>query len=693
MAAPPTRTPTGLEEHPALPREVLIFLIQLSVALSKTRAYPPDHPVLAAALDVLLQQLGALLAHRPALTLGIAPQQVIVEGAASDPAHPVLRDLALRFHNHQLAGLRILQGVPMEEVQDFLRRVAEESWRQGKPLGMLAADPAGRPRWTHVQVEPLSLDQLTMGESAAATGVAARRADQIWRRLAVAAMGKEDATAGADTEAPSARDVADTIRRRVAEPGYARTIVDWILEADAASEDATLGSAVGGQVSALFHALEPETLARVAELGAADTGQRRALALAGARSLPVGAAIDLLQAASDPQHSLSHAMLRMLRKLADHAEVTASPALPGADIALRDSIRQLIHDWSAEERTGASYRHLLDLLARTSTDDTPAVTSRHGIPESARLVYMGLELGIAPTSVTRAVADLIDRADLGALLDLYDRSRGAGPTADAIHQRLTDPAVFAMLVLDESQPEHLQDGLIGRLGPDVLAPMLDALEVAESGVKRLWLLSHLERFGPDMAPSLAARLPGKPWYVQRNLLALLRTLDRTPQGFSAWDYVRHDDARVRREAFGLLFARQEEQASAVISAAHDPDEGIARLGLEAALPSCPVELVQRLPELVRTRYRDPGLRALAIRLAGLRPSPGTRDWLLSLVLGRRGWFGRRRLTPKSPEMLAALEVLRRHWARQPEAAQAVRLAMESRDPDVRHAAEAAGEEE
>jgi len=52
------------------------------------------------------------------------------------------------------------------------------------------------------------------------------------------------------------------------------------------------------------------------------------------------------------------------------------------------------------------------------------------------------------------------------------------------------------------------------------------------------------------------------------------------------------------------------------------------------------------------------------------------------VLTRRTLFRGPRLTAKSPEMIAALEVLARKWRAYPQAAYALKLAEESGDPEL-----------
>ncbi|MBS1241210.1 MAG: hypothetical protein H6R40_637, partial [Gemmatimonadetes bacterium] len=211
-----------------------------------------------------------------------------------------------------------------------------------------------------------------------------------------------------------------------------------------------------------------------------------------------------------------------------------------------------------------------------------------------------------------------------------------------------------------------------------------ALERAESASRRRWLLTCLEAHRDGLGPQLVARLPGKPWFVVRNLLTLLGSQPTLPEGFTPEPWAEHEDPRVRREAYRLLLANPGWRSGAILRGVSDGDPQIVRLALGAAQSDCPVELPARLFELLRDRLRDPEDRAAAIRLLGRRPSPVVRDWLVSQASVVRGiaWFRYRRLASKSPDMLASLGVLASHFAGHPEVAKVLAQARQSGDPDV-----------
>lgn len=690
-----------------MPRDVVLFLVQLSAVLNKSRAYPPGHPMLTAALDVLVTQLFTLLKGRPALILGVARRHLVIDGAETDPEHAVLRDLADRLHRHQVATIQLQPGIGEDELGDFLGALAQETWRQGKPLGLAPAEEREH-RWPHVGVEPIPLDQLELGDSDSPRASVTQRAEDLWQGLVNVAMlftleeegGGEGAPAGQGAGRParapvrgapvSGAEAARAIRARRGDADYSRAIVDWLLQVGDHLGEAGGESPAMRRVEELFQELDPDTLQQLLTLGA-TIEKRKDLVFRGARALPVKAVLDLLQAAAkSSDRNISHSLVRILAKLASHLESGKGPIVPGAEEVLRDSVRQLVGSWQDEGDT-SPHRQLLDLLARP-VGATGAQSGR-ATTGALRLVQLGLEVGADTPSVAMAVRNLAGDGDLGLVLDLIDRSMEAGLDPVRIEAVLGDPDFVRARLLDDAEDPIRLGRLLDRLGDEGAVPLLEALEIAESASRRKFILQRLEQFGPRLGPMLVARLPDKPWFVQRNLLSLLATLPDRPAGFTAQPYTTHENPRVRREAYKLTFLSPPERARAITAAVQDPDTGIVLMALSAAAEQPPPDLIPRLTTLLEGSFRAPEVRAAAIRLLGVRPTATARTWLLDQVVTTRGWlwFKRDVLRPRTPDLLAALGVLARSYAQQPGVARALRLAAASSDAEIRQAARPGGE--
>ena len=179
---------------------------------------------------------------------------------------------------------------------------------------------------------------------------------------------------------------------------------------------------------------------------------------------------------------------------------------------------------------------------------------------------------------------------------------------------------------------------------------------SESSQTRRALLDRLERMGNPVGPLALERLPDASWFVQRNMLALLRAIPERPPQFDARPFAAHADARVRREALRLLFTIPTARDHAICQALADPDSKNAQLGLNAAHDGCPEPAVPLVASLA-ARGDSVDQRVAAIRALGAAPSPAAVTALLAIVTPRKSGFWRKKPTV-SPEYRAAVTALK-----------------------------------
>lgn len=137
----------------ALSRELQEFLIELSIAVHRFHMYPPGHPSLNPAVENVVGRLAEIFESRRSVSIGVAQQQLVIEGVATDPRHPVLSDLARRLHGHQLGAISLAKGTNTLELDGLLQLLARESEREGDPVGLWSADRL--PKWEFAQIHPV----------------------------------------------------------------------------------------------------------------------------------------------------------------------------------------------------------------------------------------------------------------------------------------------------------------------------------------------------------------------------------------------------------------------------------------------------------------------------------------------------------------------------------------------------------
>ena len=125
------------------------FLVELAIALHKHAIYPAGHPLLDGAVDTVARALLGPLTEHAVLSIGVARRQLVIEGVATDPNHPVLNELAHRFHRHHLGAVKFERGVERAKLADFLATLAVDAGRNGAAIGI---DPESLPtRWKRIR--------------------------------------------------------------------------------------------------------------------------------------------------------------------------------------------------------------------------------------------------------------------------------------------------------------------------------------------------------------------------------------------------------------------------------------------------------------------------------------------------------------------------------------------------------------
>jgi hypothetical protein len=680
-------------EKAALSRELADFLIELSIALHKHAMYPEGHPSLAPAAAGVTRRAEHLFEERTTLALGVARQQLVIEGVATDSKNPLLSELAGRLHRHHLGAVTFHRGLRVTEVADVLKTLAVEAERTGEPLGL--GTPEQLRAWDHIRLHPVTYERLELlredNQAAVIDDKGAKerglRSAQLWVGLARAAL-TADALASDDTPPPASEPsmIAKAIDNHPKSTAYDQVIVGYLLQI--ADELKHTGGAeavaLRRRTSKLVGALQPGTLRRLIEMGG-DNAQRTKFAIDVTHGLAVDAVLDIVRAMAEVSHkTVSDPLVRMLSKLARHAEQGTAEARPHADIALREQVRDLLEGWTLEDPNPDAYGQALHKMAAAS----PVHSAQLGqqAAEPLRIVQTALETGVLGFGAWRAIERLVTEQHVGDLVELL-ASPALGADIGPLWTRVTSPDVVRQLASTEPPDFTTLDRVLPRLAVDAFEPLLDVLGASESRTTRRGLLDRLTRAPRELGPVIATRLGHEiPWYVTRNLLLILDGLPALPDGFRAATFIAHEDARVRREAFKVALKVPAERERALLGALRDTDPRTVRLGLTAALEDCPATLLPVVAELAHDARTASELRVLAIKVLGRVRNTAALNSLLQLVDGGTNWLGRQKLATRSLELFAALMALAAGWRNDVRAAALLALAAASNDPDVRNAA-------
>ena len=426
------------KKHAALSRELSEFLIELSIAVHRYAMYPPGHPSLGPAVENVVGRLAEIFENRRAVSIGVAHRQLVIEGVATDPRHPVLSDLARRLHNHQLGALSFAVGTNAREVEGMLALLARESEREGDPIGLT---PSRIPTWDHARVYPVGYDQLEMKSSQGEDeDQHMDRATQLWLGLAQSALASDEPVdPNASPDAKSLAAAIDGHRREAADDqvivGYLLQLVDELKTGQGGEAEK-----VRRRVSALVNELGDGTLARLVEMGG-NKAQRRQFLLDANQGLAVDAVVKVLRAAAERGgQSISTSMTRLLSKLAVHADKGTDYMRARADTALRENVEELIAGWKLADPNPDQYTAVLDAMAKSS----PLFQIRVERDECQmtgpmRVVQLAIEVDAWGPTVQTAVGDMLGLGMASSLIQLIDQAPSGTKVAEEVRRHLTSP--------------------------------------------------------------------------------------------------------------------------------------------------------------------------------------------------------------------------------------------------------------
>lgn len=623
------------------------MLRDLINALGKASMYPPGHRFISESAGVLVERISAAMADRDAITIGIPPRGLLVDGVAVDPLPGVLREFGARMHRKNVGTIYLRRSVTAHEVGTLLAALSaadadEQVGRQGLRLDGL-------------RVEPLVYDVLTYADPLAEGELD----DVFWMSLVEAAFGRRMA----DGETmPNSAQIADAISERAAQSADgARRVYEALAAFSSAlttrSSDRSGGSARKRFVEVLS-ALSRPTTTRVVEAAPSSTSRRRFLRDT-LELVPPALLLQVLESVAEADGEPISPQLRwLLGKLAGGEEGRA-----GNMAAFTTEVLGLVEQWDG-----------------TWHDVDEAADYRLGL-EPARILALGLEVAVASPSVLEAGRRQAAKGQLLDVLQQVDHPDNDPGVARAVADAVLDPGLLERLLGETTYDYPLLERVVQHVGVEAATPLLDALGRASERSTRRRLLDLIVRIGPDAEPTLLGKLPDAPWYLVRNILAALAQFPAIRNTDAVFAFLADSEPRVRQEALRVLIRQPRARERAMVEAIDSGDDALARIVVAALGSECPPRLVGSVATLLART--DPEIQLQAIRALGNATSPVVVPHLLVLVRARRGIFRRQRLLATTPVMLAALELLARRWGTHRPVVTTMQLARRSNDPEVR----------
>ena len=648
--------------------------------------YPAGHPSQERSASGVMQRLEALLSERASISIGVARRQLVIEGVATDPRHPVLRSLAEKFHKQHIGAVVFHRGMTTAEMMEMMHLVAAAAEKNERPLGL--GDPSFLRQWENVRLYALTYDQLELvgdpndeDEEEDEQREQGTRSAQLWIGLARAALSTESRP---DPESTDPDAVAEAINEHREASAYDQVVVGYLLQIaqELKKDGGNASAAVRRRMSRLIGALDPATLQRLVEMGG-DLTQRKQFVLDASESLAVDAVVEIVRAAAETSgQTISNSLMRMLSKLSAFAEQGPKQMQVQADNALREQVRDLLHDWKLADPNPDAYT-----LALQSMSQQPAgrrTASESFAPEPLRIVQMAIEVESVGVPFWRAVGTIEKNGGIAELVATLDGVAPENTVGAQLWARLaTDQNVRALLAR-EPLDLNVVAALLDHFDTDrAVEILLDVINESDSRSVRVAVFRRLAQIGPSVAPALLAHIHDSRWYVRRNVLAILNEMQHVPDGFSPAEFVRDPDARVRREALALWLRVPQERDRAIIASLRESDDRAFRAGVSAALQhGVPTAALPLVASRLNDKNTTTDIRLQLVKMLGMTRNPLVVDTLVKLVVSGKTLLGAPKFAETTPVMLVALATLAELWPQDARVKPVLERARSQKDADI-----------
>ncbi len=496
-------------------------------------------------------------------------------------------------------------------------------------------------------------------------------AEAAWRGLAVLADWSQGRPGGAQLAQRLGQD------RLAAQSALG--VRNYLHEILVDARDDPDGPAVAGDVAEFLSELPAPLLSAVlrAEI---DEHKRSSFLEAAAQRLPIPVlkrvAAGLASAYERPYPMSVRASIHTLASAATAGEHAATHAEP----LLRETIRRLFHHWVRQRRTAVTqgFEPVLEKLERRQAG--------RSVPEAERILEMAIECDSQGEVMWVALQEVVEDGGTARVIDLIKTAPEEAAVAAAIMKRIGKPQELRNLLRAEPLNGAAVDALLRGMGIAAANVLLEELVESTARLTRRYLMERLARFGTEIQPLVEGRLKDQRWFVQRNMLALMRNAKCVAEPATAGRFLAHRDARVRREAVLWCLESQGMRDEALVAALGDRDVAVLRPALQSARSQLPTLAVPVLAKRALDADFPPEFRVLALSLLGRSGSALALEALLHFAQNGKTLLGKPRLAHKSPEMLAAVSSLARAWPGERRAHELLSQARKSRDREVADAA-------
>jgi hypothetical protein len=610
-------------------------LTELSILRRNRNIYPRQHPCIAPSARKVIEIFNRIAAETDNITFGIARDALLVADAPLERKNPVFQDVAKSLFAHEIASVTILPDIEIDELLafiDIINTSPEKIVERGGIIQSVYADGIRR-----IQVTEIDYGAFRLTEEEAVTAESPvkgeRTASLLWERFVRGVINDVLDQKGSLAVSYSRVDpamLAEMINRKLGNNAEGRTLsyAQAIVQFFRKAKRDGYGDEIG-KVSRFIDQLNPELRKEflVSTLEALkDDGKLSGQLLS---ELSNDAIFDVLVEMNNRGETISsylRALMERLSTLGVSKDVISASDKSGSNrTELADKLKTILKDDHTELFLPVDYETLIRSIIATeqiSAEETEErellLGSLAGHPLELQVNAVILNLLEQPSGEDRPevliqhsavmLAYFLDIGDYNALCGIYDRLAN-NVENPALRQELLDlfatpefinEVLSSISIWGKTKYGDIQS-LINKVGISFLNPILDRLADEESMSLRRFYMERVREFGDSAIEPAVVRLRDKRWYVVRNMLVLLRTLEATQTVNQVRRLLSYPNSRVHQEVLSTLIYFQDPEADRQLLLDLKSDKyEVQSVALQLAEASKNPQILARLMELLKT---------------------------------------------------------------------------------------------
>lgn len=568
------------EQLPLDAKLLTLVIIELNISRRNVAVYPENHPSIKNSIEKAYMHLERLFEMRPEITLAVAKDTLIVDEHFLDKNNPVYKEFAASLYSMGLASITFVSGITEEEIRAFHRIITtdpEEIKRRGGIKKALSANKINHIRPALIDYSAFHFVEDKKAASKEDTG--------IWEDYAYGLL-KGKLLSGEDSEKIKgvppdvfARIINQHASGGLGEGDYEKVIANYLRKgADELRLKKGSLSNIMNLVEGLKPSLKKQFLSSTFSYISPDPSSLQKTM----ETLSPERLMDMMKEINERDEIIPETLNNLLKKLSKIKRDTftldtkflATGDSVIDDIRISDKATTLLERDRFDDFITDTYKEELNRIsaAESAVVAEPLEEIQSACDDEyidrfiAELLLSFLETSLITEEeaekYTHRFIEYIDLflqtgrfEDLAAVFDAMTanktKKRYVEMTDDVLAHITSKDFIDRLIASYRFWGRKNRDNVVEyskRLKGHLIAPLLDALSEEENAAVRRFYLSLAASFGKDVVPGAIERLADKRWYVQRNMLYLLRECGDGTVLKHINPFCEHSDIRVAFEA-------------------------------------------------------------------------------------------------------------------------------------------------